>query len=156
VNPWKLILATLAIFVTGLVTGVVLVEHLAVKPVATRPPSPAPATDLSLQPGWLREEFVRRMDQELNLTPEQRRKVMNIVHESQERAKLLYTLIGDDVREEMRQTQEAIRKEITPEQAQKFEEMLKRRPRFSRSLRPDVQVQGTRSFAGQSNFGTSK
>ena len=135
-SPWKVILATLAIFMTGLITGVVVVEQLVVKPLAKRPPVRITTNDLSLQPGWLREEFVRHMDEELELTPEQRRKIMNIVHESQERTKLLYSLIGDDVREEMRQTQAAIRKEITPEQAKRFEEMLKRRPRAMRNLRP--------------------
>jgi hypothetical protein len=140
VNPWKVILATLAIFLTGLITGVVIVEQLVVKP-AKRPPIRVPTPDLALQPGWLREEFVRRMDEELDLTPEQRRKIMNIVHESQERTRLLYSLIGEDVREEMRQTQEAIRKEITSDQAQKFEEMLKRR-RFPRNVRPDAPLQG--------------
>ena len=67
---------------------------------------------------------------------------MNIVHESQERTKLLYSLIADDVREEMRQTQDAIRKEITPEQAQKFDDMLKRR-RNLRPFRPNAPQENT-------------
>jgi len=137
VSPWKVILATLAIFMTGLITGVVVIEQLVVKPLASRPLIHLTTNGPSLQPGWLREEFVHRMDEELELTPEQRRKIMNIVHESQERTKLLYSLIADDVREEMRQTQEAIRKEISPEQARKFEEMLKRRQRQLRSFRPN-------------------
>ena len=137
-SPWKVILATLAIFMTGLITGVVVVEQLVVKPLVKRPPVRITTNDLSLQPGWLREEFVRHMDEELELTPEQRRKIMNIVHESQERTKLLYSLIADDVREEMRQTQDAIRKEISPEQARKFDDLLKRRPRPLRNLRPNA------------------
>ena len=141
-NPWKIILATLAIFLTGLITGVVVVERVAVKPLGTNRVVRVTTNEPSLQPGWLREEFVRHLDDELALTPDQHRKVMNIVHESQERTRLLYSLIAEDVREEMRQTQDAIRKEITPEQAQKFDDMLKRRQRNLRPFRPNPQVDG--------------
>ena len=140
-SPWKIILATLAIFLTGLITGVVIVERVAVKPVGTNRVVRVMTNEPSLQPGWLREEFVRRLDSELDLTPDQHRKVMSIVRESQERTKLLYSLIAEDVREEMRQTQDAIRKEITPEQAQKFDDMLKRR-RNMRNLRQNPQIDG--------------
>ena len=140
-SPWKIILATLAIFLTGLITGVVIVERVAVKPVGTNRVVRVMTNEPSLQPGWLREEFVRRLDSELDLTPDQHRKVMSIVRESQERTKLLYSLIAEDVREEMRQTQDAIRKEITPEQAQKFDDMLKRR-RNMRNMRQNPQVEG--------------
>jgi Spy/CpxP family protein refolding chaperone len=70
------------------------------------------------------------MTQELQLSDEQRDKVLQVVHESQERTKLLYSLIGDDVREEMKETREAIRQQLTPDQAKKFEEMLRRRQRM--------------------------
>ena len=124
-SPWKVILATLAIFVGGLITGVVLVKAL-VKPT----PSPVEtAQPITVQPGPIREAFVRRMVEELQLSDTQRDKVLHVVHESQERTKLLYSLIGDDVREEMKETRAAIRKELTPDQARKFEEMLRRRQR---------------------------
>jgi len=125
VSPWKVILATLAIFVGGLITGVVLVKTLAnstEKAAAALPP-------VTVQPGPIREAFVRRMVQELQLTDTQREKVLHLVHESQERTKLLYSLIGEDVRDEMKDTREAIRKELTPDQGRKFDEMLRRRQR---------------------------
>jgi len=93
VSPWKVILATLAIFIAGLITGSVMVKTL----INPMPPRPVPQNPVLLQPGPIREEFVRRMTEELELTPEQREKVLHIVHESQERTKLLYSLIGDDV-----------------------------------------------------------
>src|SRR5467141_1786947 len=93
------------------------------------PPRPLPPNPVLLQPGPIREEFVRRMTEELELTPEQREKVLHIVHESQERTKLLYSLIGDDVREEMRQTRDSIRQQLTPDQARRFDDMLRRRQR---------------------------
>ncbi len=107
---WKVILATLAIFIAGLITGSVMVKTL-VRPIPQRPLSQNPVL---LQPGPIREEFVRRMTEELELTSEQREKILQIVHESQERTKLLYSLIGDDVREEMRQTRDSIRHELSP------------------------------------------
>jgi len=125
VSPWKVILATLAIFIAGLITGSVMVKTL-VRPVQ---PHPVPPNPTMLQPGPIREEFVRRMTEELELTPEQKEKILHIVHESQERTKLLYSLIGDDVREEMRQTRNSIRQQLTADQANKFDDMLRRRQR---------------------------
>jgi len=125
VSPWKVILATLAIFIAGLITGSVMVKTL-VNPMPARP---VPQNPVLLQPGPIREEFVRRMAEELELTPEQPEKVLHIVHESQERTKLLYSLIGDDVREEMRQTRDSIRQQLTADQAKKFDDMLRRRQR---------------------------
>ena len=122
-SPWKVILATLAIFITGLITGAVLVKQTGRPTLSGR----ASTNNDALLPIMLREEFVRRMTQELELTPEQRVKILDIVHESQERTRLLYGLIGDDVREEMRHTREAIRQHLTPEQVRKFEEMSRRR-----------------------------
>jgi hypothetical protein len=125
VSPWKVILATLAIFVGGLITGIVLVKTLTnstQKATGALPP-------VNVLPGPIREAFVRRMVQELQLSDSQRDKVLHLVHESQERTKLLYSLIGEDVRDEMKETREAIRKELTPDQARKFDEMLRRRQR---------------------------
>jgi hypothetical protein len=123
VSPWKVILATLVIFITGLITGAVLVKQGGRPTFSGRPTN---ATD-PLLPIIFREEFVRRMEQELELTPEQRVKINEIVHESQERTRLLYGLIGDDVREEMRHTRESIREQLNPQQTKKFEEMQHRR-----------------------------
>ena len=125
-SPWKVILATLAIFIAGLITGSVMVKTL-VRPVQSH--AAAPPNPMMLQPGPIREEFVRRMTEELELTPEQKEKILHIVHESQERTKLLYSLIGDDVREEMRQTRNSIRQQLTADQANKFDDMLRRRQR---------------------------
>jgi len=125
VSPWKVILATLAIFIAGLITGSVMVKTL----TPAMPLRPVSQNPVLLQPGPIREEFVRRMTEELELTPEQREKVLHIVHESQERTKLLYSLIGDDVREEMRQTRDSIRQQLTADQAKKFDDMLRRRQR---------------------------
>jgi hypothetical protein len=131
VSPWKVILATLAIFCTGLITGAVLVRQ-AIRP---SPASKQTTSNTVLQPGPLRAEFVHRMTEELNLTPEQQATVLTLVRESQERSKLIYGLISEDLRDEMRQTSEAIRKQLTADQAPKFDQMLKRRARIIEALR---------------------
>jgi len=131
VSPWKVILATLAIFCTGLITGAVLVRS----GIRSIPAAKQTGSNDVLQPGPLRAEFVQRMTEELGLTPEQHTKILTLVRESQERTRLLYGLIAEDIREEMRQSREAIRGQLTPDQAQKFEEMLKRRARRIEALR---------------------
>lgn len=142
-SPWKVILATLAIFITGLISGAVLVRF------SPQPGMMGRANVLnqpSLQPGPLRDEFVHRMERELSLTPEQREKIIGIVHESQERTKLLYSLIGEDIREEMRETRESIRQQLRPDQARKFEEMLRQRPRRLATLRGEEPDEPQRSW----------
>ncbi len=139
-SPWKVILATLAIFCTGLITGAMLVR-----------PRPSPSakqtgSNTVLQPGPLRAEFVERMSEELNLTPEQKTRILTLVRESQERNKLIYGLISEDVREEMRLTREAIRRELTADQVPKFEQMLKRRARIIEALRGDQNDGGAPRF----------
>jgi hypothetical protein len=151
VSPWKVILATLVIFIAGLITGAVMVKQF----------GPSPGTRTLSQsgpvlPGPLREEFVRRMAIELKLTPEQKDKILSIVHESQERTKLLYSLIGEDVRDEMRQTREAIREQLTPDQSRRFEEMMRLRERRLSGLRNDKLEPGpggNRSRGGALNKG---
>jgi hypothetical protein len=130
VSPWKVILATLVIFIAGLITGAVMLKQFGASPATRSLPQTGPVL-----PGPLREEFVRRMAIELKLAPEQKDKVLTIVHESQERTRLLYSLIGDDVRDEMRQTRDAIREQLTPEQSRRFEEMMRARERRLNSLR---------------------
>ena len=72
-NNWKVILATMVIFGTGVVTGGLLVRHADHgrdrRPQraggVVHPAQAAPA-------GVMRIEFLRRMERELDLTPEQR------------------------------------------------------------------------------------
>ena len=122
-NTWKVILATLVIFVAGLVTGGMAVKRLTarVNAEARRPPP--------ILPRPLRAEFVQRLERELDLSPEQHTKILDIVQESQERVRLLYDKIGPDLGEEMRTTREQIRAQLTPEQQRKFEQLQRRQLR---------------------------
>ena len=123
VSPWKVILATLVIFISGLITGGVAVKYLSPPELrAQRPPENPP-----MRPTMLREDFVRQMQKSLNLSPQQTEKILVTVHEGQERARIYYDLIGPDIRDELRLTREAIQAELSPEQVRQFDELLRRR-----------------------------
>lgn len=143
VSPWKVILATLVIFVAGLITG-----GVAVKKLALRPPSRSGWSTREMNaalPAWVREDFVRRMSIELNLTSQQTERITKTVRESQERIRELYSLIGPEMREELDYVRESIRSELTPEQAGRFDEIRERQRRVAemgRSGRPRVPTDG--------------
>ncbi|HUR47268.1 MAG TPA: hypothetical protein VMZ27_15410 [Candidatus Saccharimonadales bacterium] len=130
--PWKAILATLVIFTAGLFTGAVGVRLL------TPPPRPAfrPTAENPLLPWMVREQFVQFLAEKISLTEEQKDKVLKIVHDSQQRTQILTSLIEPEMREELRATRESIREVLTPEQREKYEEILKKRPKYRDIARP--------------------
>src|SRR2546429_320289 len=89
--------------------------------------------------GQLRE-LSRRMQAELDLTPEQRRRTEAIIHDSQERMKTLRDEISQKTSEEFREMLQKIRSELTPEQLGKFAEIMRRHDernkRDGRAARP--------------------
>jgi hypothetical protein len=126
VNSWKVILATMVIFGTGVVTGGLLVrfaergrEHRPQRVAGVaRPAQPALA-------GVLRIEFLRRVERELALTPAQREPVDRILKEGQERMKKLMDTVEPRRREEYKKTIEEFRAVLTPEQRQRLDALLK-------------------------------
>ena len=141
-STWKVILATIVIFTAGMLTGGVMIHQFAKRP---SPPPP-------FQPMVLRKEFLGRMDRELALTRQQREHIEKIMTESQERTRLLWELVGPEMRDEMRLVREEIREQLRPEQLAKFEEIMQR-PR--RPMEPDPRrprnSKGPTPL-GQSNF----
>lgn len=134
-SPWKVILATMIIFGCGVVTGGLVVKvrtaHLRTvrvdgtgRAVATRNASTTPGA-----PPWQlqRKEFLDKMDKQLELTPEQRQKIDKVMHDSLDRTRTLWQQIAPQMRDEMKRVREEIRKELTPEQQKKFNELLKPR-----------------------------
>ncbi len=125
-NTWKVIFATLVIFIAGLVTGVLVVRngalYLASPPaptaVATRPFPPGSA-------GGVRIEFLRRAERELNLTLDQRDQIDKIISASQERTRKLMEPVQPQISEELQQTKEQFLAVLTAEQRARFEELLK-------------------------------
>ena len=128
-SPWKVILATLVIFVAGLFTGAVGVRHFIGPQRGFRPTPEAP-----FLPRMLREEFVRTLSSEMDLDPDQREKVQKIVRESQQRTQILTQLIEPEMREELRATREAIRDVLKPEQRERYDEFLRRQMARQREM----------------------
>ena len=132
-NTWKLILATMVIFGTGVVTGGLLVQHVQ-HGRDRRPQRPAnavrPAQPSS--PGVMRFEFLRRMERELDLTPQQREPIDRILQEGQERMKKLMETVEPRRREELKKTIEEFRAVLTPEQGKRFDDLQKLQQQRSR------------------------
>ncbi len=125
-KTWKVILATLVIFLAGFGSGMVLTRKGWLGKIVNRTKtSEAPPGSWMMQ----RPEFVHWMARALELNPKQKERVEEIMRSSQERLKPLRELIDPVMQEELKRTREEVNKELTPEQQKKFEEMLKRRPR---------------------------
>lgn len=143
-NTWKVILATLVIFVAGVVTGAVVVwhsQHLIVQPSphqnATAHPGPV------VSPGGLRLEFLRRIQRDLNLTADQHEQIDKLLKESQERSRKIMEPVAPQIREELAHTRDEFRKILTPEQREHFDDLLKHQHRPDQQHRsaPDNRVQ---------------
>jgi Spy/CpxP family protein refolding chaperone len=135
VKIWKVILATLVIFGAGVVTGGLLVSHVdrvnRVKPKSGKPaPTPSPAVNPWNQRS---RDLLKRMERELNLTPEQREHIEKIIAESQERTKALWRPIAPQMNKEMLKVREEIREQLTPEQLKKFDDLSKPRQQLKKS-----------------------
>ncbi len=141
-NSWKVILATIVIFGTGVITGGLLVGYVEhghgyrPKPGANgaaavrRPEFPPPS------PEQRRLEFIRNISRQLKLTPKQRAHIEAILHESQEHTKKIWLQIAPEMKAEMAGVREKIRAELTPEQRRRFEELMKH-PRRAEGLSPN-------------------
>jgi len=120
VNTWKVIVATIVIFVTGAVTGALIVGHS----IHPRP-----------GPGGVRLEFLRRMERDLDLTKEQREKTDKILKESQEQTRRIMEPVAPALHAELQRTKEEFRQVLTPAQQARFDQLLKHPPRSRDSHR---------------------
>ena len=129
-NSWKVILATMVIFGTGVVTGGLLVHHAersherhsGRSGTATRPPQ-------QLSAGVMRIEFLRRLERELDLTPEQREPIDRIIRDSQDRMKKLMETVEPRRREEYKRTIDEFRKVLNPDQRKRLDQLIKQQQR---------------------------
>jgi Spy/CpxP family protein refolding chaperone len=139
VNTWKVIFATMVIFGAGVVTGALLVKHS-----GRAQPVHATRTGLGVRPfqtnspGGMRTEFLRRAERELDLNPQQRERIDNIIVASQDRSRKLMEPVSPLLREELKRTKEEFRAVLSPEQQTRFDEMLKqeKHPRDQRHSQP--------------------
>jgi len=147
VNSWKVILATMVIFGTGVVTGGLLVRFTGV-PIAQRQPAGQPRPAPPFSAGGMRLDFLRRVSKDLNLTPGQRDRINEIFRESQERTKKLMEPVSPQLRDEVRRTRAEFVGVLTPEQRTQFAELAKQQQQRAREQRApqtnrEPQVEGT-------------
>ena len=126
VNSWKPILAALVIFAAGVVTGGLTVN------LRTKPPAAGlRALQQRITPAqnWDNRirELGKRMERQLDLTPDQRERIEAIIRDSQRRIKGVFEEVAPKARDEFRETRMRIRDVLTPEQRRKFEELVKAR-----------------------------
>jgi len=136
-NTWKVILATIVIFVAGLVTGALVVWHsgqLFSTPSQHQPGAPRPTPVVS--PGGLRLDLLRRMQRDLHLTAAQHEEIDKLLKESQERSRKIMEPVAPQIRDELARTREEFRKVLTPEQRARFDELLEHQHRQDPQHRP--------------------
>ena len=81
-------------------------------------------------------DFLRKMQRELDLKPDQRQRIDKLFKESQERTKKLMEPIAPELHAEVQRTKDAFREELTPEQRARFDELLKQQQRPKEPRRP--------------------
>jgi hypothetical protein len=125
VNYWRVILATLVIYATGVVTGGLLVHYTAVRATVVRTGNRQPGVQ-TITPWQVRNwELMRRMQVELDLSPEQRTNISRILVASQERTRDLWRPIVPEMNREQQMVHREIRSELNPEQQQLFDDLIR-------------------------------
>ena len=126
----------MVIFGMGVVTGGLMVRH--VDHGRDRRPQHSTGVARAGQPtaaGVMRIEFLRRMERDLDLTPEQRAPIDKVLQEGQERMKKLMDTVEPRRREEFKKTMEEFRAVLTPEQQRRFDELVKQQQQRTREQR---------------------
>ena len=126
-NRWKVILATLVIFASGVATGLLLSGNEDPQPGLEPAAAPRVITPGAPPPvAWQRyqREFMNRLNKAVDLSPEQRRRINTALKESQERTKSIRDKIAPELQHEVKRIREQIRSELTPEQQATFDEAM--------------------------------
>jgi hypothetical protein len=127
VNAWKIILATILIFGTGMVTGGLLVHNVSRQAEGSRMAPPQPVQSNS--PDVMRLAFLKQVEGSLHLTPEQHKTIDKILEDSQARMKKFMDPVLPRVKEETEKTKTEFRAELSPEQQKLFDDLMNRPPR---------------------------
>ncbi len=128
----RIALVTTVIFSSGLAAGHSL-SGLRAKALSRRDPSrfegERRGSLASQAPGPMvrRLEFLRRAQQELELSPDQRARVEAHLDASRERIRKLWEPVTPQVRAETEALKGKIRAELTPAQAERFDHLVKAR-----------------------------
>ncbi len=136
-KEWRIVLAALVIFASGVVTGALtfmLSKQLSGKrdggPFVSQNPR-AGLTPGSFNPRHEAQirDLMRRMDGTLELTPDQRERILGIVTNSQHRMQQIFQEMAPRTREEFRALHGRIRSELQPWQQREFDRLTRPRNR---------------------------
>lgn len=122
-KAWKVILATLIIYLAGLASGALIVKQLEQR---TRRPPPE-RTARSFPWSMRRADFLERLQRDLDLSQAQSNRIGQILRECHEGNKRLWESIEPQIREETKRLREKIVAELDPSQQERYLEMLKQR-----------------------------
>jgi Spy/CpxP family protein refolding chaperone len=149
VNNWKVIFATVVIFGAGVITGGLLVNYAHnSRPKTVRKPVTevrVPVTNLVVHatdtgkqrtPEILSKQFLQRLEEELQLTPEQHDAIQKSISEGQ-----------NQMRKVMQDSRLQIRALLTPDQQKQFDVLIKHQSRktLSNTNAPVVLMSTTNS-----------
>ncbi len=139
-NAWNLILATVVIFGTGVITGGLLVDHVeqphakashhtaaVAAPVTTNRPPVVRATELFNlhQPEILSQDFVQKLDDQLQFVPAQRDAIHKIIADGQCQNQALWTNWVGQSKQVLGEIRQHIREQLNSDQRKQFETILK-------------------------------
>lgn len=132
-NSWKIILAALVIFGAGVMAGtLVATHHPLAAPENPNPPSEnrdhPPHMELPRPPlveQSLNKKFLQQLNDKLQLSADQYTNIQKIISEGQEKNHAIWTNVAPEIRGVIMDTHKQIREQLTSDQKEKFEELLK-------------------------------
>ena len=134
-NFWKVILATAVIFGAGVFTGGLLVNCIDRSHHPHRPSENHEHVETPLPPEppivrQMNKDFLKKLDDKLQLSSEQHSKIEKIIADGQERNHEIWrTNAGPLMRAVMMDVNRQIREQLSADQQKDFEELLKHPPR---------------------------
>jgi hypothetical protein len=149
VKSWQAIVAALVIFCTGTVSGFLLAHQY----LRRQNPDPALASSafLSMGPSWARTEFLRRAQQQLDLTEQQRERIDQILASGQSNLRVIWEPIAPQSQAELRQIRERILAELNPRQQAQFDDLTKQKYPWRRDSGKPRELFHKREHSGQSS-----
>ena len=129
-KSWQAIIAAIVIFCTGLVSGVLLTRQY----LQRHTPDPALASSafLSMGPSWARAEYLRRVQQQLDLTVPQRERIDQILASGQANLRAIWEPIAPQSQAELLQIRDRILAELNPRQRAQFDDLTKQKSPWRR------------------------
>ena len=133
-NYLRVILATVAIFATGALSGYFLAPQAPAAPGSSEASPSSVLAGTNAPPSWnqRREEMWGSLQKELKATDEQMAKVDEILSQSRKRSREIWQTIKIPLEAEVDRVKEEIRGVLDAEQAAKYEEIMKQRGKHGR------------------------